>query len=115
MTRWHDTLLPGDLRDGDAGRRSARDWLVDVAMWLIAAAIGLAAFAPTASHHGPALGLLDFGLGVVALVALWWRRSRPGAVGALAAGASIVSAWAGGAAVIAGFNVALRGARREIL
>jgi hypothetical protein len=105
MKRWHDTLLPGELREHGAGRRSARDWLVDVAMWLIAAAIGFAAFVPTASEHGPAMGLLDFALGVVSLVALWSRRARPGEVGALTAAASIASAWAGGAAVIAGFNV----------
>ena len=33
LPRWQRMLLPGELRDGDGGRRSARDWVVDVAMY----------------------------------------------------------------------------------
>ena len=37
LPRWQRMLLPGELRDGARGRRSARDWVVDVAMYAIAA------------------------------------------------------------------------------
>jgi hypothetical protein len=32
LPRWQRMLLPGELRDGARGRRSARDWVVDLAM-----------------------------------------------------------------------------------
>jgi hypothetical protein len=108
---WHDALLPGDLR----GRRSARDWAVDVVMWLIAVVVGVAVFADSAGRHSAVMALADLTLGLVSLAALWWRRSRPDRVGVLATAAAIVSACAAGPALIAGFNVALRGSRRGIL
>jgi signal transduction histidine kinase len=113
--RWHHTLLPGELRDNPDGRRSARDWVVDVLLYLIALGIGAVVLAESWEEHGDAMVLVDLALGVASLVALWWRRSHPGAVGVLTAAASIVSAAAAGPWVVAGFNVALRGTRREIL
>ena len=59
--------------------------------------------------------VVDVVLGVACLIALWWRRSHPGAVGVLTAAAAIVSGLAAGPGLIAGFNVALRGSRRAIL
>jgi signal transduction histidine kinase len=113
--RWHHALLPGALREQPDGRRSARDWLVDLLMLVIAVGVGLFVLLEAWSEHGAALGLVDIALGVAALVALWWRRSHPGVVGALATAASVVSGLAAGPALIAGFNVALRGSRRAIL
>ena len=113
--RWHHALLPGALRENPDGRRSARDWLVDLLMLVIAVAVGMLILLDTWSHHGQAMALVDIALGVVALVALWWRRSHPAAVGVLTTAASVLSGLAGGPALIAGFNVALRGSRRAIL
>ncbi|MDX6677558.1 MAG: hypothetical protein QOE31_1610 [Solirubrobacteraceae bacterium] len=113
--RWHNALLPGALRENPDGRRSARDWLVDILMLLIAVGVGLFVLLDSWSEHGQAMALVDIALGVVSLVALWWRRSHPAAVGVLTAAASVISGLAGGPALIAGFNVALRGSRRAIL
>ncbi|MEA2223769.1 MAG: hypothetical protein QOH83_2145, partial [Solirubrobacteraceae bacterium] len=113
--RWHNALLPGALRDNPDGRRSARDWLVDIGMLVIALGVGLFVLLDSWSEHGKVMALVDVALGVVALVALWWRRSHPAAVGVLTAAASVISGLAGGPALIAGFNVALRGSRRAIL
>jgi signal transduction histidine kinase len=113
--RWHDALLPGELRDGPQGRRSARDWLVDVLMYLIAVGVGVVVLADSWEQHSDWMLLLDAGLGVAALVLLWWRRARPTAVGVVTAAASIVSGLAAGPALLGAFNVALRGSRRGIL
>ncbi len=113
--RWHHALLPGALRDHPDGRRSARDWLVDVAMLVIAVTVGVLLLMDTWSEHGDAMAFVDIALGVVSVVALWWRRSHPAAVGVLTTAASVIAAGAGGPALIAGFNVALRGSRRAIL
>jgi signal transduction histidine kinase len=113
--RWHNALLPGALRENPDGRRSARDWLVDIGMLAIALGVGLFVLLDSWSEHGQAMALVDIAFGVVALVALWWRRSHPAAVGVLTAAASVISGLAGGPALIAGFNVALRGSRRAIL
>jgi len=113
--RWHHALLPGALREHPDGRRSARDWAVDVLMLVIAVAVGLFVLLESWSEHETAMAVVDIALGVACVVALWWRRSHPAAVGVLTAAASIVSGLAGGPALIAGFNVALRGSRRAIL
>ena len=112
--RWHRALLPGDLRDDPDGR-SPRDWIVDAIMVLVAIGVGMVVFADSESAHSEGMAFLDVILGVVALIALWWRRRYPAAVGVFTASLSIVSAFAGGPALIAGFNVALRGSRRGIL
>ncbi len=114
-SRWQNALLPGELREHSDGSRSARDWMVDTLMYLIAIGVGALNLLDTWDAHSDAMAFVDIVLGVVCLVALWWRRAHPGAVGVLTATASIVSSSAGGAALIAGFNVALRGTRREIL
>jgi uncharacterized membrane protein len=115
MPRWHHALLPGELRDDPDGRRSARDWVVDALMYLIALGIGIGILADTWDDHGEVMLLVDIVFGVASLIALWWRRSHPGTVGVLTAAASIVSAAAAGPWVVATFNVALRGTRREIV
>jgi signal transduction histidine kinase len=112
--RWREALLPGELHEKPDGRRSARDWIVDVTMWIIAIVVGALALGDTWDAHSEAMAIVDIALGVVALVALWWRRTHPGAVGVLTATLSVISGAAAGPGLIAGFNVALRGSRREI-
>jgi signal transduction histidine kinase len=113
-TRWHHQLLPGELRDAPDGRRSARDWFVDVMMYLIAIVAGALSLADTWDAHSDPLLVVDIVLGVGCLVALWWRRSHPDEVGVIVTVASTVAAMAAGPWLIAGFNVALRGSRAAI-
>jgi signal transduction histidine kinase len=61
------------------------------------------------------LKVVDLVLGAAAFAALWWRRRYPGRLGVAAALAAVVSAAAAGPAVIAGFNVAVRGSRRALI
>jgi signal transduction histidine kinase len=115
LPRWQRMLLPGELRGGGGGRRSARDWVVDVVMYGIAVGLSALVLVSTWDDHGAVAIAVDFALGVVAFVALWFRRSHPVAVGVIAGAASIVSGAAAGPALLALFNVALRASRRAIL
>ncbi len=110
-----DPLLPGELRDDDDGRRSARDWLVDGLMYLVALGVAAVALADSWDEHSTFLKVVDLTLGAIAFVALWWRRRYPGQIGVAATLAAGVSAAATGPALIAGFNVAVRGSRRALL
>jgi hypothetical protein len=115
LARWQRMLLPGELRDGARGRRSARDWVVDAAMYAIAAGLSALVLGATAGDHSELAIVLDLALGAVAFVALWFRRSHPVAVGVTTGVCSLVSGTAGGPALIALFNVAIRASRRAIL
>jgi signal transduction histidine kinase len=115
LSRWQRMLLPGELRDGAPGGRSARDWVVDAAMFAIAAGLSAIVLSATWSDHSGLAVAVDFALGVVAFVALWFRRSHPVAVGVVAGVCSLASGTAGGPALIALFNVAVRASRRAIL
>jgi signal transduction histidine kinase len=115
LPRWQRMLLPGELRGGVDGRRSARDWVVDLAMYAVAAGVSALVLTATWSDHsGPAVAV-DLALGVVAFVALWFRRSHPVAVGVITGVCSLASGAAGGPALLALFNVAIRASRRAIL
>jgi signal transduction histidine kinase len=111
---WHHQLLPGELRDEPDGRRSARDWIVDVTMYLVAVGIGLLVLIDTWDAHSEWLAVVDIALGVGGLILLWWRRSHPDEVGIALTIAGTVSGFAAGPGLIAAFNVALRGSRGGI-
>jgi signal transduction histidine kinase len=115
LPRWQRMLLPGELRGGADGRRSARDWVVDLVMYGVAIGLSAVVLASTWSDHSTLAVVVDVALGVVAFVALWFRRSHPVAVGALTGTLSLVSGAAGGPALLALFNVAIRAPRRAIL
>jgi signal transduction histidine kinase len=116
LPRWQRLVLPGELLGTAEGRRrSVRDWVVDVLMYLIAIGLGIVVLATTWSDHSRLAVIVDVTAGVVAIVALWFRRAHPVTVGVLAGTLSIFSGFAGGAALLALFNVALRGSRRGIL
>jgi signal transduction histidine kinase len=106
-------LLPGSLRDGD-GRRSPRDWAVDVILFVLAIALGSAILGSTWQDHGPIMAVVDIVLGTIACLALWVRRQHPFAIALFAVLVSIPSAFAGGAGVVALFNAAIRTSRREL-
>jgi len=97
-TRWHHQLLPGELRDQPDGRRSARDWIVDVTMYVLAVAIGAVALADTWNEHSTVLLAVDIALGLICLVLLWWRRSHPDEIAIVATIAGTVSGFAAGRA-----------------
>lgn len=108
-------MLPSALLQESGGKRTARDWLVDVLMCLLAALIGVLVYAESAEAHSDVESLIDVVLGVMSAIALWWRRRWPAGTGILITVASAFSAFSAGAALIALFNIALRGTRRQII
>ena len=115
VARWQRRLLPGELVETVDGRRSARDWVVDVFLVLAALGIGAASLESSWEDHGRALLVIDLTAGIAASLALWVRRSQPVGVGVAAVLVSTFSAMAGGAAIVAIYNVALRSSRRALL
>ena len=113
LPRWQRLLLPSGMLE-DAGRRSARDWIVDVAMFFLAVGIGIFILVETWHDHDDVEVLLDCVLGAAALVALWFRRSRPAEVAVFTVVASAFSALAAGPGVIALFNAAIRTSARTL-
>ena len=108
-------MLPSALLEEPGAKRTARDWLVDLTMLLVAIGIGLLAFEPTEDQHSELMALIDVLCGVVGWIALWWRRRWPVAVAVLTLSLSTISAFVAGAALIALFNVALRSSRRALV
>jgi signal transduction histidine kinase len=120
----HPTLVPAHLlADPDAaperepdgtGRRprvhrSARDWVVDVACFLVAVALGLMFVATASDRTPPPDGLVfaDLAAGALCCLALWWRRRWPVQVAVLGAVIGCYSDMAGVAVLIALFTVAV--------
>jgi signal transduction histidine kinase len=115
VPRWQRAVLPGALLESGQGRRSVRDWVVDVVMFVLAVAIGVAVLVATWDDHNTVQKVIDVAVGAVACASLWVRRSRPTEVAVFTAVASIFSALAAGPAVFALFNAALRTSARTIL
>lgn len=111
-------LLPGELArsveaepvdHGRPARRTARDWVVDTTLFLLAAAVWageVQAFVATLPIPGW-LAVADLVTGALLCVALWWRRRFPVALGLAAALAGAYSNTAAGAVVVAFFSLAL--------
>ncbi|MBS1892244.1 MAG: hypothetical protein JST59_13190, partial [Actinobacteria bacterium] len=72
--RWQRRMLPGSMVDGPGAERSLRDWAVDVLITVVALGIGMIALHDTWSEHGTTTAILDIGLGIASLAALWDRR-----------------------------------------
>ena len=90
------------------GRRTVRDWVVDVAIFAIAVGSGAFVLSSTWDRHSTAIAFADIALGAVACAALWRRREHPVAVSLLAVMLSSVSALAAMATLPAVFNAAVR-------
>jgi signal transduction histidine kinase len=114
LARWQRSLLPGGLVAGGDGRRSPGDWVVDLLATVLALAIGAAVLGTTWEDHGEVMRVVDPVLGLLAIAALWVRRSHPAAVGVGTTVAAAVSAMAGGAGLIALFGVAHRASWRAL-
>jgi signal transduction histidine kinase len=109
---------PGDDRLHGAVRRSARDWAVDVVLFLVALALGVIFVGLAFSHPEPPPDLLvffDLLAGSLGCVALWWRRRWPVAVALLLAAIGTFSDMAGPAVLIALFTVAVHRPTRTLM
>ena len=113
VDRWQRSLLPGGMVTGSETRRSARDWAIDVLVTVVSALAGIVLIA--IQHYDDARWMLDAALGVATIVALWWRRRHPAVIGAAATVVSVVSAFAGAAALVALFSATLRASRTGLI
>jgi signal transduction histidine kinase len=113
VDRWQRSLLPGGMVAGPGAPRSARDWTVDVLATLVSVVGGVVLIA--IQHYDDARWMLDATLGIATVVALWWRRRRPVGIAVGAMLASIVSASAGVAGLIALFSATTRASRDGLL
>jgi signal transduction histidine kinase len=117
----HPSLLPamllGDPQDSGRLGRSTRDWIVDVAAFLIALLGGAALFAVAAEAEDPPewLFVVDFVAGIAACVGLWWRRRWPVGLALAIAPLTVFSAMCGAASAIALFTVAVHRPARVVL
>ena len=82
--------------------------LADAALFAFAAVLGGITQGYLWHIHGEVLDAIDLAVGVVACLALWWRRSHPVAVFAVAFGAAVFSPLAQFAALVAVCTVASR-------
>lgn len=106
-------LVPASLLPPEdpsrSGRRTLRDWSVDVLLFLLALSAGALFFALVRQDGGTVLTddvpVVDLVLGLVACVALWWRRRFPVAVALVTTIASTIVASAAPASIAALFGV----------
>ena len=106
----HPRLLPGILvpdPDADRTRRTTRDWIVDVACFVIAVIGGLAVFAEAEPRMSEGLIAADLALGAAACIALWLRRRWPVQLAVVLAAVGVVSASSAFAGLIVLFTVAV--------
>ena len=112
---WQRPLLPGELLEAPGGKRSARDWVVDVVLFVAAMVIGVLSLNEATPDHGDIGVVVDFLVGTAVCALLWVRRRYPVGVAVIAAVAAAFSAMAGGAVVFAIFNAAIRVSRRALV
>jgi signal transduction histidine kinase len=97
------------------GRRSARDWVVDIALFVFAVVTGALVLSSNWSNHSTAARVFELVLGAASCAALWFRRTRPVAVGWFTVIPASFLALPGGAALVALFNAAIRAPRRTLI
>ncbi|WP_158077408.1 sensor histidine kinase [Amycolatopsis keratiniphila] len=113
VDRW---MLPGELARADeqgesSGRRTPRDWAVDVTMFSIAALVWFLEFEyfvlPNVLDLPYWARVADPVAGAVVCLAIWWRRRFPVAGGLLAATAGALANTAAAAMILLLFSLAL--------
>ncbi|MER6099710.1 histidine kinase [Streptomyces sp. NPDC001728] len=95
-------------------RRTARDWVVDISLFLLAAFVGLLAADASAQYTSETVALLDQLAGAAACCALWLRRRWPVGLAVGLCLASAVAPVAAGAVLASLFSVAVRRPFREV-
>ncbi|MFD7956823.1 sensor histidine kinase [Streptomyces ardesiacus] len=104
-----EDLYPQSGRPGGRPRRTARDWVVDFALFLLAAAVGLLTVDALEQEPGlsPAMAVVDQLVGALSCAAVWLRRRWPVGLAVAMVPFSLVSATAGGAALASLFTLAV--------
>jgi signal transduction histidine kinase len=117
------------LGDSTGGGRTRREWALDVGAFAFALVFGALSFADavngtTTSHAdaaagpdkyiSPVLVAADLAFGLLACLAVWYRRRWPLGVAAAAVAISSFSAMATGAAMVAVFGLAVRRPLRDL-
>ena len=124
LPRWQRSLLPAVLgadhadqgdTEGVNLKRSLRDWIVDIVLFLGALGIGVAGVWTDHRTVSTPLFILDAALTVPAVGALWVRRRYPWAVALIAIAAAAVSDGATGAALAAMFSAAIYCRQRRVV
>jgi signal transduction histidine kinase len=104
-------LPPEDPTQSGSNQRTVRDWLVDITVFLASILFGVLLFADAyssaADHVSDGAVWLDWGLGALGCISLWWRRRWPIGVGLFTALLSAFSGAAAAASVIAMFSAAV--------
>jgi signal transduction histidine kinase len=108
----HPPLMPDALGALDRERgepRSARDWLVDSAFFVLALVVGFAMFSNQVRQTHPSAGVEVAGVfaGLAACWALWLRRRWPVGVALAILPLSVLSSFAAPAGLLAFFTVAV--------
>jgi signal transduction histidine kinase len=112
---WQRPLLPGELLEAPGGKRSARDWVVDVVLFGVAVVIGVLGVTSITADRSDAGVVIDVIVGTAVCATLWVRRRYPVEVAVVAVVAAAFFAMAGGAALVALFNAAIRASRRALI
>lgn len=104
-----EDLYSPSRRPGGRPRRTARDWAVDFACFLLAVGIGLmsADVLDQEPDLSPAMAVADQVLGALACAAVWLRRRWPVGLAVAMLPVSLVSATAGGAVLVSLFTLAV--------
>ena len=108
-------MAAASRRAGPAAGRRPADWLADSALFGFAVALGGLALAALWRSHGVLLDGIDLGSGVLACLALCWRRAYPVAVTLVVFAAAWFSPLAQGAALVAIGTAASRVRGRALL
>lgn len=105
--RWAlPSVLLGDGRQGRRVRRSLRDWIVDITMFLIACGITLIGLEEIQKQPEPLI-VIEQVTGALACVAVWLRRRWPVALALVTTVLSSYLELVGGASIVALFTVAV--------
>lgn len=105
--RWAlPSVLLGDGADGRPVRRSTRDWIVDIAMFLTACLLALLT-ATELDDEPRGLVLTEQVTGVLSCAAVWLRRRWPVALALVSTAMASYLEMAGGASVVGLFTVAV--------